>query len=455
MKEDSLLRILRSSFRAAVLVLLVLAVALGPAATVSAQEIRGSLLGRIIDPSGASIPGAKVIIVNQATNLVVEVMTNIEGNYVAAFLAPGEYTLSVEKQGFNKATRGDVIVRTQDRLTFDFTLQPGSVTESITVTAASPMIQTSSADFGQVVNNTFMNRLPVVGVNPINLADMAPGVVPTTPDGNVMNYTTSRVQINGSTGMGNQMTIDGAPSEVPRMSGVSYFIPMAEMVAELKVVTAMFDAAQGRTNGGSILVTTKGGTNRYHGSAYYHIRDERFNANSWSNNYFGQRRGQQNYWLAGGTINGPVLKDKTFFSLGLEKERNIGNVNYQFRVPTALERQGDFSQTLNSRSQALQLYDPLTTVLDARGNFVSRTPIPGARIPSGRINAVGGALANVLPTPNYLGFPNQLSQVNYLTSANSANPILSFQSRVDHVLTARQRLLPHPRRTVQRQFMVE
>ncbi len=410
------------------------------------QETRGTIFGRVLDSSGAAVPGSRVQAVHQGTNLTTEAVTNAEGNYVLPYLIPGSYNLAAQKEGFARAVRENIILQTGERLMVEFTLQPGRLTESITITAESPMVQTASADFGQVVNPTFMMRLPAVGINPIGLADMAPGVLPQNPDGNTITYTTSYVAINGSfgpgreSGTGNQIAIDGAPAEVPRMSGVSYVIPMAEMISELKVVTAILDASLGRTNGGSIMVTTKSGTNEYHGSAYYHIRDERFNANSWTNNYYGRPRGQLNYWLAGGTIGGPIRRDRTFFMVGLEKVRNVGTVNYQLRVPTALERRGDFSQTLNSRSQPLLLYDPLTTVMDSRGNFVSRQLFPNAQIPPSRINEVGAAVASVHPEPNYTVFPNLLTQVNYLTSAHSRHPLLNLQTRVDQVLTSRHRL---------------
>lgn len=411
-----------------------------------AQEMRGTIFGRIVDSSGAAVPEARVVAVEQSTNIRIEAVTNLEGNYVLPYLTPGRYTLVVEKEGFATVRRENIVLRTQERLSFDFTLSPGRVAETVTVTAESPMIQTASADFGQVVTTSFIERLPVVGTNPLGLADMAPGVVPENPDGNVMTFTASYISINGSagpggrSGTGNQITIDGAPAEVPRLSGVSYVVPMHEMISEIKIVTALFDASLGRTNGGSILVATRSGTNAYHGSAYYHFRDERFNANSWTNNYYGQPRGQLNYWLAGGTVGGPIRRDRTFFTAGVEKVRDLGLANFRLRVPTELERRGDFSQTLNSLSQPILLYDPLTTVMDARGNFVSREPFPGARIPAHRINPVGAAVVAVHPPPNYTEFPNQLTRINFLTSANTRNPVFLFQSRVDQVIGSRHRL---------------
>ena len=411
-----------------------------------AQEMRGTIFGRVLDSSGAAIPGARVTAIQMETNIRVEAVTNMEGNYVLPYLNQGRYSLVVAKEGFASIRRENIELRTQERLSIDITLNPGQLTETVTVTAQSPLVQTASADFGQVISTSFINRLPVVGTNPLGLADMAPGVVPANPDASMSDHGASRIAINGSlgpggtAGTGNQLTIDGAPADVPRQAGVSYVIPMHEMVSEIKVVTAMFDASLGRTNGGSILVATRSGTNEYHGSAYYHFRDERFNANSWTNNYFGRPKGQINYWLAGGTLGGPIRRNRSFVMLGIEKVRDLGSPNYRLRVPTARERRGDFSETLDNQLRPLQLYDPLTTVLDSRGNFVSRQPFPGGLLPPDRINPVGEAVAKLNPEPNYTVFPNQLGQVNYLTATTARYPILLWQTRVDHMLSSRHRL---------------
>jgi hypothetical protein len=405
-----------------------------------AQEIRGTILGQVSDESGLGVPGAKVSIVNEATNVGVEVATNMEGRYVAPFLSPGNYAVKVEKEGFSRIVREKIILQTQDRMNLDFVLKPGTVAESITVTAESPMLQTASADFGQVVSNTFVNRLPVVATTPLGLADMAPGAVPSFPDNTVTSYQSSYVQINGSAGPGNQIAVDGAPVDLPRQNGTTHIIPMAEMVEELKVVTALFDAAHGRTKGGSMFVSTKTGTNNYHGSLYYHLRDERFNANSWTNNYRGVARGTVNYYTAGGIIGGPIRKDRTFFNAGVEYMQSGSTGNFQFRVPSEVERKGDFSRTLNGLTQPLQLYDPLTTVLDSGGRFVSRQLFPDARMPASRLNPTGEAIASQFPLPNYVERPNQLSQVNHLASTPVNTTNLNIQTRVDHVLNSKHRL---------------
>lgn len=410
------------------------------AAAAAAQEIRGTILGQVTDPTSAAVPGAKVSIVNQATNVTVAVTTNMEGRYVAPFLPPGGYTIRVEKAGFSRVIRENIILQTQDRLTLDFPLTPGAVSESVTVSAESPLLQTASADFGQVVSNAFVNRLPVVATSPLSLADMAPGAVPSFPDNTVTSYQSSYVQINGSAGPGNQISVDGAPVDLPRQNGTTHIIPMAEMVEELKVVTALFDAAHGRTKGGSMFVSTKGGTNNYHGSLYYHLRDERFNANSWTNNSRGVVRPTVNNYTAGGIFGGPVRKDRTFFNAGVEYMQSGATGNFSFRVPTEMERRGDFSQSLNGLSRPVGLYDPLTTLLDSAGRFVSRQPFAGGRIPASRVNPTGEAIINQFPLPNYLERPNQLSQINHLASTPRSTTNFNMQSRFDHVLNEKHRL---------------
>ena len=409
-------------------------------ATAGAQEIRGTILGQITDPSGAAVPGARVSIVNQSTNVATEITTNMEGRYVGPFLPPGNYSVRIEKEGFSRVIRDNIILQTSDRLTLDFALKPGAVSESITVSAESPLLQTASADFGQVVSNTFVNRLPVVATSPLSLADMAPGVVPSFPDNTVTSYQSAYVQINGSAGPGNQIAVDGAPVDLPRQNGTTHIIPMAEMVEELKVVTALFDAAHGRTKGGSMFVSTKGGTNDYHGSLYYHFRDERFNANSWTNNSRGVRRSLVNYYTAGGIFGGPIRKDRTFFNAGIESMYSGATGNFSFRVPTEAERRGDFSQILSPSGRPLQLYDPLTTVLDSNGRFVSRQMFPNAQLPASRFNPTGAAIAGVYPLPNYLERPNQLGQINHLASTPRVTTNFNVQSRFDHVLNNKHRL---------------
>ncbi|MCI0420725.1 MAG: carboxypeptidase-like regulatory domain-containing protein, partial [Acidobacteria bacterium] len=146
-------------------------------APVSAQEIRGFILGRITDPSGAAVPGARITVANEETNTSVTAQSNEEGNYNVPFLAPGRYTVTAEANGFKKAVRGRIIVQVQDKLTLNFSLEPGDISESVTVTAETPLLQKANAGLGQVVTREFLDRLPLIAQSPLSVADMAPGVI--------------------------------------------------------------------------------------------------------------------------------------------------------------------------------------------------------------------------------------------------------------------------------------
>lgn len=412
-----------------------------------AQEFRGAILGRITDPSGAVLPGAKIIVLDEQTNVRVEAQSNDEGNYLIPFLLPGRYTVTVEASGFKKAVREKVIVQVQDRIALNFSLELGPTTTSVTVTAESPMLQTANADMGQVVDRHFVDRLPV-GRSPLDYADMAPGVL---AEGSGFPGVTSNGQnditINGGNGdhRGNDVTVDGVPALAPRQLGLAVGVPMSDAVQEFKVQTTMFDASLGRSNGGALAITTRSGTNTYHGSGYYYLQNRALNANSWTNNRVALPKPPLKVRSWGGTFGGPVRlpkyngRDRTFFFFGFERDVNGRSTPALARVPTELERQGDFSQTLAPRGAPLALFDPYSTVLNPQGGFVSRTAFPGARIPSDRLNPAGLAVLALYPRPNLSGGP-QLGRPNWAASTNYTTDVQNVQARVDQQISSRQRI---------------
>ena len=418
------------------------------AATLSAQEFRGTILGRVTDPSGAVIPGAKATITNQDTNVPVTLETTAEGNYVSPYMIPGIYRVVVTSAGFKKWVREGVIVQINDRIAIDATLQIGAVSDTVTVTAESPQLQTSNADMGQVVERKFLDRLPISGRSVLDLADMAPGVLgfgggfPGTT-GNDQ----AKMSINGGSGLarGTDISVDGVAALAPRQSGLAVGIPMSDAVQELKINTTMFDASLGRSNSGSISVTTRSGTNQYHGTLYYSAQNKDFNANSWTNNRTGIKKQPLDLSATGGTVGGPVRLPKydghnrTFFFFGFEKDKNGRSANALARVPTDAEKQGDFSQTLASAGAPLAIYDPLSTVLNATGGFLSRTAFPDAKIPATRLNPTGVAVMSVLPKPN-LNVPARIGTPNWAAPMNFATNVQNWQSRVDQQVGSKQRV---------------
>ncbi|MBM3746006.1 MAG: TonB-dependent receptor [Acidobacteria bacterium] len=414
-----------------------------------AQEFRGTILGSVTDPSGAVVAGAKVAVTGEATGARVEVQSNPEGNYHVPFLLPGRYTVEVESAGFRRLIREGIIVQVNDRITLNLSLELGATADAVNVTADSPLLQTANADLGQVVDRHFVDRLPIAARNPMTLVDLAPGVLGSSGDYGTDGQT--QIAINGGSGGrgGNEITVDGIPNTNPRGGARVVTVPISDAVEEFKVHTTMFDASYGRSNAGALTFSTRSGTNRYHGSVHDYFRNRALNANSWSRNRLGQTKPVESYNLWGGTLGGPVRipgwlgplaydgRDKTFFFLYYEDSLRKNPGGPLDRVPTAAERQGDFSQTLAPKGAQLQIYDPFSTRVS--GSTVTRTPFPGARIPAGMLNPVGVAVLSLYPLPN-LDVPTRINAYNWTASNPTKIETGNLGLRVDQVIGARHRL---------------
>ena len=409
----------------------------------AAQEFRGTILGRITDPSGAAIAGAAVQVENADTNAVLRTASNEAGNYQVPFLLPGNYSIRVEHRGFKKIERQAIRVSTNEQITLDFTLELGAATESVTITAAAPLLNTTTSDLGQVIDHSYVGMVSVsLSRNVVNLRSLVPGVT-----GDTGTYT-SAAQANfsiagGGSGQGkNEIIVDGMPNTTA--GGTIGFIPSVDSVEEVKVHTTMFDAAYGHSNAGALSITTHGGGNEPHGAVYLYKRWTALYANSWTNNRLGLPKPPVKYQQWGYTVGGPVWipklyngRNRTFFSTSLERDHDPRELTRQARVPTQAERQGDFSQTLNRQGGALSLYDPATTTVT--GSTATRQVFAGARIPTARINPIGAAVLGKFPLPNQAG-PVQLAAYNWADSKTYTVDQRQVSARIDHTLSERQRL---------------
>ncbi|MFB3904504.1 MAG: carboxypeptidase regulatory-like domain-containing protein [Acidobacteriota bacterium] len=410
------------------------------------QEFRGSISGRILDATGALVPGVTVVATNEETNVSVQALSNEEGNYTIPYLLPGSYTISTDIPGFKKSVRKGIVVQVRDKLVIDFQIEVGEVTETVTVAAATPLLRVGDANLGQVVDRHFLDKLPLAGLSPLGLADMSPGVV--GGGGGVTSNSQNDIAIGGGGGQdrGNDVTVDGIPNVAPRQRGLAVTIPMVDAVQEFRVQTTLFDASNGRSNGGVLAVSTRGGTNQFRGTAYGFLRNRALDANSWTNNKLGLEKPPIHYNAWGGTIGGPVRlplyngQDRTFFFFGFEKTSNARSITRQARVPTERERQGDFSQTLPAKgSKPFQIFDPYTTVLNSKGSFVSRDAFPGTKIPANMLSPIGVAVLEQLPLPN-LGVAPQINKANWGASSTQSVETENWVARVDHNISSRQRL---------------
>jgi hypothetical protein len=409
-------------------------------ATAGAQDFRGAVGGKVTDESGGVLPGVTVTGTNRDTNVAGNTVTNETGGYTLLYLAPGTYQLTAELQGFKKVVRDNVEVRLGDRLTLDFKLEVGRMEETITVTAETPLLETRTGSAGQVIGEKQISLMPLSDGNPFVLARLAPGVA---YHGDLKfsrpfdNGGTSDFTADGGPGR-NEFTLDGSPNMANGRRVA--FVPPAGAVAEFKVETATFDAQQGHTAGATVNVTLKSGTNKIKGEGYYHYRDEALSGNDFFLERVGLPIAPMDYKRYGFTAGGPAWlskiydgRNRTFFFTAFEWLYDKFPEPGQFTVPTAAQRNGDFSALL---SQGIVIYDPLTAVRRADGR-IERQPFPGNMIPTNRLSAIGKEYVKYYPLPNQPG--DAQGRNNYITDNPRGDDFYSMNYRIDHVLTDKQR----------------
>jgi hypothetical protein len=374
-----------------------------------AQSYYGALRGTVMDQNGGALAGAKVTLVNEGTNTQRATLTEAGGDFVFSEVVPGTYSVVTEAPGFKKFERKSVIVGTQQQVAVSVKLELGQVTESIQVTEAAPLIESTTASQGQVIDNQKLTELPNLGRNPFMMSKLAQNVVPVgNPAYNRMEDQSgsSQISIAGGPVRGNNYLIDGVP--ITDATNRAIIIPSLEAVEEVKIQANTYDAEMARTGGGMFNTLMKSGTNTYHGSLYGHLRRTAWDANSFFNNAAGVPITDQPNDTWGASFGGPIViphvyngKNKTFFYLGYEHYDDIQSSSSVFASPTALEKTGDFSKSLNSDGSLRLIYDPLNTIGGAR------QPFPGNAIPASRINPTGLAIASTFQqgttSPSYYG----------------------------------------------------
>jgi hypothetical protein len=417
------------------------------AACLFGQEFQGTILGRITDSSGAVVPAVQVKVVNTETGASSSTQTNTEGNYRIPFLLPGDYRLLIEHPGFQKIENHNVRVSMGTETTLDFVLQVSTAAETLTVTAAPTALNTSNADLGQVVEHAYIDNTPVsLTRNVLNNLALDAAVV--GAGGNT--YTSNgqsafSIAGGGGTQTNNEVIVDGVPNTIARSGGLILYVPTQDSTEEMKVMTTMFDAAYGHTNGGVVSITTRGGGNQLHGAVYDYKKWAALNANSWSNNRLGLPKPPVSYDQFGFMVSGPVFlpkvyhgRNRTFFLVACEGDQALNDNNETARVPTALERTGDFSQTLNSLGTGLlQVYDPWTTV--GTGNSATRTPFPGAKIPASRMDPTGATVMKTYGMPNLAVTP-QIGKYNWYVDGLTSVDQRNYTGRIDQVVSDKQRV---------------
>jgi outer membrane receptor protein involved in Fe transport len=407
----------------------------------SAQDFRGGITGRIVDSQNARMPGVTVTVTNVETNVASTTVTNGEGDYSVLFLNPGTYTVVAELSGFKKVSRPGIEVRIGEKIDVNLTLDVGRMEETVSVTAETPLLATTSGSAGQTISEQTIAMMPLSDGNPFTLARLAPGMAYI---GDLKfsrpfdNGGTSDMVSGGAIG-GNEFTLDGSPNMASGRRVA--FVPPSGAVQQLKVETAAFDASSGHTSGGTINVTLKSGTNSLRGSGYTFYRSEKLAETDFFLKRAGQPKPKLGYKRPGFTLGGPVVipgiyngRDRSFFFGAVEWLYDRFPEPITTTVPTQAMRNGDFSALLG---QGIQIYDPLTGTQS--GNIVVRQPFAGNIIPPNRINPIAQKILSYYPEPNKPA--NATGQENYIYENPRTDDFNSESVRFDHVITAKQRFM--------------
>ena len=353
------------------------------------QGFQGGLRGSIRD-AGGGVPGAAVTLTNENTNLARATITNGQGEYAFAALEPGSYRVKVTLTGFKTIERAAVRIGTQSFLILDLGLEVGSIEESITVSGQTPLIETANASHGTVLDRTMLETLPAPGRAAFLMAVSIPTVV-ASGDGQFNRQqdqsNASFLSLGGGPRRGNNYTIDGVA--ITDILNRAVANPTMEALDDVKVQVHTYDAEMGRTGGGVFNTTMRSGTNMFRGTAFFQTRPLWGQENNYFSELAGRPKPESVYYLGGGGVGGPIIRDKTFFFFAAENYHDVQSRSVSTAFPTAAERAGDFSRLTNSAGQPVTIYDPLT-----------RQPFPGNVIPANRINAVAAAIAGYLPLPD-------------------------------------------------------
>jgi Carboxypeptidase regulatory-like domain len=394
-----------------------------------AQDPRGSLMGTVTDSTGGMLPGVTVTVTNPDTGVSQVLITDSKGVYQALYLNPGPYTITAQLQGFKKIAKVNQEVRVGDVLKVDITLEAGGVTETVQVTAETPLLTIGSGISGTTVDAKQIAQLPLGDGTAYMLTRLAPGIMDSSDlhfarpmdNGNLGGIVTNGVQ------GGNEFTIDGAPN-LSNAKGVG-FSPPSDAIAQFKVQTNSFDAQAGHTAGATVNLALKSGTNRLQVMGSYFNRDASRSSTPLLTLRAGGTKPSRTYNRPTATVSGRIVKDKTFFMVSSEHLRDVQPEPATYTVPTVKMRAGDFSEFTT------QIFDPNT----ATGSTGTRTAFANNQIPNGRINPVAAAYAALYPLPNQAGSANGTNG-NYFTNGLRPYDYNAMMGRVDHNFDANNRL---------------
>jgi Carboxypeptidase regulatory-like domain len=385
---------------------------------ITAQSERGTIRGTVKDATGAVLPGVMVRAVDVATGIETSTVTTDAGFYSIAQLKPGGYRVEAERTGFKKLIRENVIVEVSGVVGLDLQLELGEVTQEVTVTEAAPQLKSETSEVATSVNPKTFLDLPLAvigGRSAESFIFLAPGTTGNTFD----------AHINGSQTLSKEIQLDGLSMTIAEVGGDPRVLTLPpDALQEFSIATNNYSAEFGNTGGGIERFTIRSGTNDFHGNLYEFLRNDKLDARG----FFQAERSVHRENEYGGSVGGPVIKNKTFFFFNINYFKfRSGPANQFASVPTAAFKNGDLSELKNPDGSLIQIYDPGTTRPDGRGGF-TRAPFPGNIIPADRISEVSKKVLALVPDPTSSGIVN-----NFLAVNNSRQDNHNYTLKFDHV----------------------
>ena len=388
------------------------------AALAYSQEFRGRIQGVITDSTGAVAPGVTVTLKNTGTGVDATRATNEQGRYVFDYVDPGTYSLSTEISGFKKFVQRNILVQQRGDVTVDVKLEIGTMSESVTVESTPVALELNTSTRDLTVETKMVRELPSNTRNPWQLAALDPTIINRGSAVETQPYhhrTANEMDLGGGTKYSNDALLDGTPLIAGNKLG---YTPPMDAVTEYTVQQNSVDAEFGHSAGGIVLMTMRSGSNTPHGSAYFFGRNASWNAIT---DRAIHRHSDTPYWNAGGTLGAPIIKNKLFVFAAFDKIENTQASSATsvstYTLPTALERQGDFSKSVAANGALRVIYDPTTTTLQGT-NYV-RTPFPNNTIPLAQQDSAARKVMGALWAPNNPGDDaTGLNNFKYLNELN-------------------------------------
>jgi hypothetical protein len=392
------------------------------------QAGTSSVIGTVLDATGAAIPGVELVLVNEDSGARVQTRANEAGSYTFASLLPGTYSLVASAAGFAGTRLNQLAVAVGQALPVDVTLQVGQTSEVVTVEAASPLAETQASSAGQLVGRKMVSGLPMPNRAATSLVALAPGVVMIDTGQGAENYPVFSVA--GGRARNQHFTLDGG--NVTNAVGLTRpqqmtSLPMDAM-QEFRVISNSYSAEHGHSTGGIITLSTRSGTNDLHGSVFEFVRNSVLDARS----FFASEKAPLRMHQSGGSAGGPIRRDKTHFFGTWEQTRQLTSTTALQTVPGAAQRAGDFSGLQDSSGRRIAIYDPATT------SGRDRQAFPGNRIPESRFDPVARRVLDFWPLPNRPG--NAARGNNYAGNSDSLLRRDIVVAKVDHHLRTNDQL---------------